>query len=163
MLEQLFNEIEVAVVNGFYTLALGMTLCIPDICAALESPDGKTSGRKYKDWYNRYIKDAMPLDGDDCYYFRCAFLHQGSTQHDKSKFKQIIFVPPIMPAVFHNNEINGVLNIDLKIFCNELIKGARKWLNENKDTEIFKKNYEKSFRLHPNGLSPYIVGLPVFG
>ena len=163
MLTRTFDEIELALKNGLYTLALGMTVCIPDICAGLESEDGKTSGAKYKDWYDRYLGDVMFLNGSDCYYFRCSFLHQGNTIHEKSKFDRIIFIAPNDKMSLHNNNLNGVLNIDLEIFCDEVISGAKRWLEDVDSSEVFQSNYKTSFRIHPNGIPPYIVGVPVFG
>ncbi|MFD0768880.1 hypothetical protein ACFQZ1_08130 [Bacillus sp. CGMCC 1.60114] len=161
-MEDLFNEIERGLDAGVYHLSLGIALCIPDICAALQSEDGKTSGRKYKEWYNNYVGNKLMMSADDCYYFRCSFLHQGSTQHEKSNYKRIIFAEP-GPNVFHNNVINDALNIDVKIFCNDLITSARQWLKVVKNDENFIRNHANSFKRYPNGLPPYIGGVPVYG
>jgi hypothetical protein len=162
-MEDLFNEIERGLDAGVYHLSLGIALCIPDICAALQSDDGKTNGKKYKEWYNRYVGDKIVMTADDCYYFRCSFLHQGSTQHEKSQYGRIIFVEPNPMGVFHNNVLEGALNIDVRIFCRDLINSARQWLIDVKDDDIFMRNHENSFKRYPNGLAPYIVGIPVYG
>ncbi|MGJ7910466.1 hypothetical protein [Neobacillus sp. LXY-1] len=161
-MEDLFNEIERGLDARVYHLSLGIALCIPDICAALQSDDGKTSGKKYKEWYNKYVGDKIMMTADDCYYFRCSFLHQGSTQHEKSSYKKVIFVEP-SSNVFHNNVINDVLNIDVRIFCKDMIKSGRDWLKDVKDNKNFIRNHESSFKRYPNGLAPYIVGIPVYG
>ncbi|PGU29604.1 hypothetical protein COD66_23150 [Bacillus cereus] len=161
-MEDLFNEIERGLDAGVYHLSLGMALCIPDICAALQSDDGKASGRKYKEWYNKYVGDKLRMSADDCYYFRCSFLHQGSTQHEKSKYKRIIFVEPNSNFFFHNNILNDALNIDVAQFCRDLTESARKWLEDVKADENFIRNYDNSFKRYPNGLSPYIGGIPVY-
>jgi hypothetical protein len=161
--EDLFNEIERGLDAGVYHLSLGMALCIPDICAALQSEDGKTSGAKYKAWYEKYVGKKFQMSASDCYYFRCSFLHQGSTQHERSQYKQIIFVEPSPIGTFHNNILNDALNIDVRIFCKDIIKSARKWMNDVKDDEVYLKNKESSFKRHPNGIAPYIVGVPVYG
>ena len=57
--------------------------------------------------------------------------------------------------------MNDALNIDVRIFCNDLISGAEKWLEENENTDLYKKNYDKFMRRYPHGLPPYIVGVPV--
>ena len=102
------------------------------------------------------------MNGDDCYYFRCSLLHQGSSQHNKSNYKRVLFVEPSATTnIFHNNVINDALNIDVKIFCNDLIGGAEKWLEENENTDLYKKNYDRFMKRYPNGLPPYIVGIPV--
>ncbi|OPA28911.1 hypothetical protein BHL47_16430 [Bacillus cereus] len=162
-MEDLFNEIERGLDAGVYHLSLGIALCIPDICAGLQSDDGKTSGKKYKEWYNNYVADKLRLSADDCYYFRCSFLHQGSTQHEKSKYKKIIFIEPGAPFVLHNNVMNDVLNIDVRIFCKDLIESARQWLEVVKNDDNFIRNHANSFKRYPNGLPPYIGGVPVYG
>lgn len=162
-MDYLFNEIERGLDAGVYQLSLSLTLCIPDICAGLESVDGKTNGEKYKDWYNKYMNGKLFMSADDCYYFRCSFLHQGSTRHEKSKFKKIIFVEPTSSNnIFHNNVLGDALNIDIVIFCNEMISAGRKWYEDVKDSDNYKRNYEKSFKRYPNGLAPYIVGIPIY-
>ncbi|MEK4578262.1 hypothetical protein [Bacillus sp. FSL R12-0074] len=161
-MEDLFNEIERGLDAGVYHLSLGIALCIPDICAALQSDDGKTSGRKYKEWYTSYVGNKFRMSADECYYFRCSFLHQGSTQHEKSNYKRIIFIEP-GPMVFHNNVFNDVLNIDIVIFCKDLIESARQWIEDIKENENFIRNHANSFKRYPNGLPPYIVGTPVYG
>ncbi|WP_218668306.1 hypothetical protein [Sediminibacillus massiliensis] len=77
--------------------------------------------------------------------------------------KKILFVEPDHGMVMHNNEINDVLNIDVEIFCKDLIKAASEWYKKAKNTDNFKKNYEKTFKRYPDGLAPYIVGIPVYG
>ncbi|NUU58974.1 hypothetical protein [Paenibacillus agri] len=162
-MEDMFNGIRKGLDAGVYQLALNMTLCIPDICAALESQDGKASGAKYQAWFDGNMAGKTKLSGSDCYYFRCAFLHQGTTEHEKSRFKKILFIEPTaMSGVFHNNVIDGVLNIDLRIFCDLMITSASSWYSNIKDDPTFKINYEKSFRRYPEGLAPYIVGIPVY-
>lgn len=162
-MDYLFNEIERGLDARVYQLSLGMALCIPDICAALESYDGKTSGSKYRAWYDKYVSKELKLSSSDCYYFRCSFLHQGSTEHEKSNYDKIIFIEPNPRITLHNNIIDNVLNIDINIFCRELVQAGRDWYEFTKDAEKFIENYGKSFKRYPNGLAPYIVGIPVYG
>ncbi|MCA1027804.1 hypothetical protein LCM23_17050 [Cytobacillus kochii] len=162
-MEDLFNEIERGLNAKVYHLSLGMALCIPDICAALQSEDGQTSGRKYKDWYSEYVGDKISMTADDCYYFRCSFLHQGSTRHKNSRYDRVIFIEPNPRVVMHNNIIDNVLNIDIEIFCQEIINAACTWLEHIKDDNTFRNNHQHSFRRYPNGLEPFIVGVPVYG
>ncbi len=89
-MEDLLNEIERGLDAKVYQLSLNLALCIPDICAALESDDGQTNRTKYKRWYETYVGDKLRLSASDCYYFRCSFLHQGSTEHERSNFKKNI-------------------------------------------------------------------------
>lgn len=162
-MEDLFNDILRGLDAKVYHLSLGTALCIPDICAALESEDGKASKKKYTEWYDKYVGTTLRMTSEDCYYFRCSFLHQGSTSHDKSQYDRVLFIEPHgNNLVMHNNIIDGVLNLDLKLFCLALIKAGKEWLNDIKDDEKYIRNKDISFRRYPNGLSPYIVGIPVY-
>lgn len=150
--------------ENLYFLSLFSALAIPDLCGAMGSNNGKASAKKYKTWFNKYVapKYNTFLSGDDCYYFRCSLLHQGSSQHNRSNYKRVLFVEPSTTTnIFHNNVMKNALNIDVKIFCKDLISGAEKWLKENENTDLYKKNCDKFMRRYPNGLPPYIVGVPV--
>ena len=142
-----------------------VSLTLPDICGAIESNNGEASGDKYKKWFNDYVapKYLDNFDGEDCYYFRCSLLHQGSSQHSKSKYKRVIFVEPTLSNgyIFHNNILEDALNIDVKIFCEDIINGVEAWLIKNENSDNYNKNNNKYMKRHPNGLSPYIVGVPV--
>jgi hypothetical protein len=163
-MNDLLEQIEKALANNLYYLALQSTLALPDICSALISPNGQTSGRQYIDWYDRYAKeaDSNAIDGEDCYKFRCSALHQGSSEHKKSSYSRILFVEPSVKGfVFHNNILNDSLNIDLNIFCNNMIESVRKWIDSVKNDSVFIENYKHFMKRHPNGLAPYIGGIPV--
>lgn len=59
--------------------------------------------------------------------------------------------------------MNDALCIDLQVFCREVIAGVRAWLAQVENAEPFKSNYEKFVRRYPDGLKPYIAGVPVIG
>ena len=44
-METLLREIEHALDAGLFYLALALSLSLPDICAALDSPNGESSGQ----------------------------------------------------------------------------------------------------------------------
>jgi hypothetical protein len=144
-------------------ISLFASLTIPDICGAMSSDNGEASKQKYIDWYNRYVANACHFfTGEDCYNFRCSFLHQGSTQHPKSNYTRIIFVEPSATTnIFHCNILNDALNFDIRIFCSDMIHGAEKWLKEYENTPLYQENYNKFVRRYPDGLKPYIGGLSV--
>lgn len=150
--------------ENLYFLSLFSTLAIPDLCGAMGSENGEARPGKYKTWFNKYVafKYNGSLSGDDCYFFRCSLLHQGSSQHPKNTYKRVLFIEPsATKPILHNNIMNDALNIDVRIFCIDIVTGAEKWLSENEKTKLYKKNYDKFMRRYPNGLSPYIDGLPV--
>lgn len=181
----LIDQIEASLLSRQYFLSLYTTLTIPDIAGALSSENGEASGAKYAAWFEQWVRPRFferllasvpaehrhfmkpmenPLTGEACYRFRCSLLHQGSSQHPKSPFSRIVFIEPgATTNVIHYGRLNDALCIDLGHFCQEVIAGARLWLQQAGSDQNYIKNYERFARRHPNGLSPYIVGVPVVG
>ncbi len=185
----LVDQLEQSLASRQYFLSLFTALTLPDIAAALDAPDGLATSQRYISWYDKwvrpqfaetilttlplspeqreYVKSGLqesPLDGDACYRFRCSLLHQGTTQHPKSSFSRIIFVEPhATRTIVHNCVMDDALCIDLQVFCREVIAGVRAWLNHAENSEPFKTNYERFVRRYPDGLKPYIEGVPIIG
>jgi hypothetical protein len=163
-MRDLLEQIRKGLDNNLYYLSLFVALSLPDICGAMNSTNGEACKYKYVDWFDRYVagKYICMLDGEDCYRFRCSLLHQGSSQHPRSTYSRIIFVEPTATtSVFHRNVLNDALNIDVRIFCNDIIEGVAEWLDEVENTALYQRNYSKFMMRYPNGLEPYIVGVPV--
>jgi hypothetical protein len=167
-MDDFFRQVETAAHQGVYFLALFGALVIPDLCSALEAPDGRATGPRYKTWFDghmapRYTFRGTPiLTGETCYQFRCSLLHQGSTQHPQSNYSRVIFVEPgATTNVFHMNVMNDVLNIDVRQFCLEMVQAALAWRAEAVGNEPYETNITKFVTRYPNGLPPYIVGVPV--
>lgn len=165
-MEELLRQIERGLQSNLYFLSIFAALSIPDICGALESNNGVAAGYKYKKWFNDNMANkyssSVIFTADDCYYFRYSLLHQGRTQHEKSTYQRIIFLEPAndQGCVMHLNKLGDVLNIDVRVFCNDIIAAARNWEKQNIDNPIAQKNNEKLIKRHPNGIAPYIVGVP---
>ena len=165
-MQNLLDQIQKGLKVDLYYLSFFVALSIPDICGAINSQDGKAKPERYKKWFNEYVapKYGNFLSGHDCYNFRCSLLHQGSSWHPESNYSRIFFIEPKTTTnIFHNNVFNDALNIDVRIFCNDMVEGAQEWLEKVKDTELYKINYNKFMRRHSNGFKPYIVGVPVIG
>lgn len=163
-MRDLLAQIGTALQANLYYLALFAALAIPDICGALESEDGIATRDKYAAWFDRCVAPRYrgTLTGQDCWFFRCSLLHQGTSQNPRSTYARILFVEPTATTnVFHNNVINDGLNIDVRIFCADMVAGAEDWLRQHEHTENYRNNYDRFMRRHPQGLSPYIVGVPV--
>jgi hypothetical protein len=165
LVNDFLDQVEAAAIDGrFYYLALAGALMVPDICGGLEAPDGEADGPLYTGWFNTYVAPLQGgfLTGEDCYRFRCSFLHQGRTQHPKSGYSRILFIEPGASVnVFHMNIMNDALNIDVRTFCLEMVRAARTWLATVEGTEPYETNLSSFVRRYPTGLSPYFGGLPV--
>jgi hypothetical protein len=161
-------QIQQAIQGHAFYLALYASLTLPDICGAMESQDGQATRIKFIEWFDKYVTPSYTyggrstLTGEVCYFYRCALLHQGRAQHPKLGFSRILFIEPgVTTNVFHNNVLNDALNIDVSIFCTDVLNGVRAWLVAVEGTENFRKNAELFMQRYPNGLPPFIVGVPV--
>lgn len=161
-MEELINQIKIALDNNLYYLSLQATLSLPDICASLQSKDGKTTGLKYAEWYDNYVESSSPyIDGKTCYKLRCSSLHQGNTQHEKLAYTRIIFIEPNEFYHCHSNIIDGALNLDIELFCTSILDAVEKWFKIIQCDDNFITNYKKFMKKYENGLHPYFVGIPV--
>jgi hypothetical protein len=162
-METILQEIDRALNTGLYYLAIAMALTVPDICAALESPNGETSGPKYKAWYNANLANQYPNITDaDCWSLRCGVLHQGRCGHPQMQYGRILFtLPNSQNNVFHNNIINDALNLDAVLFCRDVVASARHWFKGKQNDPIVQSNLPNLVQLRPQGLPPYMVGMPL--
>jgi hypothetical protein len=174
--DDFLNQIEVAAgVAEIYYLALSGALVVPDMCGALTDPAGRATPDGYKGWFDANIAPVhvnhwtgeFLLTGEDCYRFRCSFLHQGRTQHPASSYDRIYFVEPgSNPGLtahmnLSTNTDESALNIDVRQFCLEMVTGARGWLATVRGTEPYETNLNSFVRRHAGGLPPHMVGVPV--
>jgi len=164
------DQIDAATNANFYYVACACALAVPDICTGLEASDGRATGARYRTWFDQWVapkygfQGGTSLDGDACYRLRCSLLHEGSALPTGGSFSRVLFVEPDASGnVFHNNVLNDALNLDVRIFCRDVTDSARTWLTTAEGTEPFATNFERFIRRHPNGLAPYIVGVPVIG
>jgi hypothetical protein len=165
-MQDLVQQIRAANAAGLYYVALFSSLALPDICGALESLDGLAKRARYVDWFDRWLAPIYGgnLDGDTCYQFRCSILHQGRTQHPRGPYSRIFFVEPGAGSfVLHNNVFNDALNIDVRIFCEDLGASVERWLPTVEHLPHFQANLANFVTRYPNGLAPYVVGPPVIG
>jgi hypothetical protein len=169
----LVSQTRKAMQSELYYVALMSALSIPDIAGALGADDGKSNRERYIKWYEKWVRPRLkenrdrdnPFSGADCYFFRCSIVHQGSSQHEKSTYKRIIFVEPGHPNYnIHYCVIGGeALLIQIDQFVEEALQGCELWLKDVQDTEPFRGNYARFARRHPQGIDPYVLGVPVVG
>lgn len=160
-MERLISEIRAAVQGGAWILALQGSMACIDICAALASQDGRTSRTHFKQWFQQHLAQRYPnLSDSDVYQLRCGLLHQGRAAG--SQYSALIFTLPLASGnYFHNNVINDALNLDLGTFCNDVLDVAENWWQNAQGTEPVKTNAEALLQIRPQGLAPYMVGMPV--
>ncbi len=123
--------------------ALFCALTLPDICAKVDNLTGHTNSKFYAAWFDKYVKPRythlMPggectfLSGADCYALRCAALHEGSDvtsgQRAKENLEGFSFVAPAK-GVFHCNWRGNILQLQVDVFCSDIVAGVRDWLSD---------------------------------
>jgi hypothetical protein len=163
-METIFLEVEHALDARLYYLALVMALTIPEICAALESPTGDTSGRNaqaYKDWYDANLAAHIPqLTDIDCYSLRCGVVHQGQFGHKNMQYARAAFALPEAPS------INGCVAGDIYLhsvvdFCRTVVLAARAWFAAHQNDANVQTNLPRLVQYRPNGMPPAFIGIPV--
>lgn len=168
-MDELLDELSKVAGAGFYSVALFTSLALPDICAALESDDGKASGPKYKAWFDKWVSPKYPtfprggftLTGATCYAYRCGLLHQGKAMHKDLGYSRVLFLPPGRLTV-HNGVLNDALIIDIPSFVRDIKNSILEWMKEVKGTENFDKHYVNFMKRHKDGIAPYIQGVDVY-
>jgi hypothetical protein len=175
-MDDLLQQVLISVEARLYFLALAGTLIVPDIAGAVDQP-GAGVGTRYRAWFTRWVADHFPvfshvlpdgsvrslLTAEDCYQFRCSLLHQavmpGPGQH--TAWTRLIFVETPPGSAIHYNLLEDAIQFDVRVFCQSMVQGARDWIAEPGHSPEWNSRFEGLIRRHPNGLAPYVVGLPV--
>lgn len=156
-IERKIKNFTTAVLNALETknwyAALSISFTLPDICSKTENPNKSTSVR-YPDWFGKYVSKYYSfsdvdstsytyLNGNDAYALRCSFLHQGETNIENQKARRVlndyVFVAPVGQSLIHNNKVNDTLQLQVDIFCKDIIKGVEEWLGEVKNNTKIKE------------------------
>lgn len=143
------ESIQLSIENRNWHAAILTALCLPDICCNLQH--GKSDRNKYREWFDRYVrkyyeppfdieivsgekKTKFLLNGCDCYALRCSVLHGGSdsilSQSARNFLNGFIFVAPPQGFTVHRNWIDGKLNLQVDLFCRDIVKGVLEWKEE---------------------------------
>jgi len=163
--EILTDEIKNALMAKLWYAALVLTLTLPDICAALESADGRSTPERYKAWYDAWLKKKYNglMSANDLYFLRCGVAHQAKFLHPAMHYQRIFFTLRPNGMFFHKNIWRGALNLDLPWFCKDVIESVEEWFAQKKTDPIVQKNLANLVQFHPNGLLPYLEGVPAVG
>ena len=116
--------------NKAYWCLLHVTICLPDICAALQSNTGETSGGLYKKWCDQFLNDPR-LTGAEAWEMRCKVLHQGrATTTKPGRYYGFAFGQPALNGTVDHKRINGnVLHLDVGMFSDEMKQAVEKWIH----------------------------------
>jgi hypothetical protein len=159
-MDSILAEIERSLGAGLFYSAILLSLTLPDICAALESPDGKSDGDRYMRWYDAHLARTYPqLTSIDCWSLRCGVAHQGRFGPATKQYSRVIFgLPNNQGITIHRTTVHDALYLDAVHFCRDFLAAVRTWLANAKVPDA---NMERLVRWRPTGLAPYSFGIPV--
>ncbi len=133
-----FEEVKLCIRRRCWWALLHVLVVLPDICAAMESDDGRASARRYRDWCNRYL-DGSILSPDDRYDLRCRVLHQGTTRASQGKYESYSFVYSEYLETHRKHTLDlvapGDLALDLEELADETVLGIRRWFEDLQHTD----------------------------
>jgi len=117
---------------------LHVTVCIPDICAALRDGPRKAGvvGSTYRKWCDDYLTDPGPsgaLTSAARWEMRNKVLHEGTAQVEpKLGFNGFAFLPPLQPPHRnpHKQILDGTLLIDVVELAEETHAGVDTWISD---------------------------------
>lgn len=155
----ILDEAKKAIDANLWILGLMGILAVPDICVALESEKGETSGKAYKEWWGKYLgSDYRSLDSGDFWQLRCSMVHQGNTR--AKSYDRVIFPAP-SPGYFHNIIIERVLQIDLPTLWEDVRSAVENWRKGDGDTATTLLHEREMVKWHRGGLPGYFEGVDV--
>jgi hypothetical protein len=171
-MDELIKALELSVASKNWYGALFIALSIPDICGYLESPTVGSQTR-YEQWFAKYMlpkysrgprEDIAPqifLSPSDCYALRCALLHQGSEeitgQSARKALDRFRFIEPPPSGQIHCNRIRDVLQLQVDIFCNDVLSGLRKWLQDIQGNSSIEQCIGNILKIYPNNQIPSLL------
>jgi len=129
--ETYWDEMERCRKAQAYWSLLHVTVCLPDICAALQSSNGKTRGVLYIDWCNQYLDDSI-LRGPERYDMRCKILHQGRTCTDEpGRYTGFAFGQPSESGDIDHGRAEGtILHLDVGQLALEMRSAVESWIQD---------------------------------
>ena len=161
-LEDILAEIDRALDQGFYYLAVATVLTLPDLCVSLASEDGRSNGKGYVKWCNDNLGNEFAwVTGDDLWSFRCGVSHNGRFGDLKHNVGRVIFSLPFRGNTFTNCQMNDAYVYSVEDFCRNFMSAVRSWYAAHESDATLRKNLDRMVQYRPDGLAPYISGMPL--
>ncbi|WP_431806146.1 hypothetical protein [Microbacterium paraoxydans] len=162
-MDRLISEVRASLEAGMFLLALQGSLALVDICGGLSAADGVASGANFRRWFKSNPGKAYPrISPDDVWHLRCGILHQGRA---KSKNYDALFftLPDGRGNTVREAYLNNAVSLDLVMFCTVVLDAVDSWWRRSQLDSPVRENAQHVVQVRPDGLPPYILGLPVLG
>jgi hypothetical protein len=121
------DEVARCIAGRCYWALLHLTVVLPDVCAALQAPDGATTRTRYIEWVRRYLADDL-MSGEDWYSVRCSLLHQGRT-FGGGRYSRYSFGQPSQQGnIVHKYAVgSGLIQLDVGEMSKEVRVAVSAW------------------------------------
>lgn len=100
-----------------------------------------------------YLKSTptfVRFTAGDCWALRNACLHEGI---DKDRIRKFSFTIPYEGLVTgHMNSIGGVIQLDARVFCEDVITAARCWIRDMQEDSEVKERIEEMIQIRDTKL-----------
>jgi hypothetical protein len=158
-MEDYIRQLRATYNSKLYYFTLFGTLSLIDCCAALNSPSGETSGRLFKDWFNKYLPQysstcfgsATSFSANECYQFRCRMLHQLRAEIDADSMDRTVKSGKIAFAIggsrIHMCNFGGVYYLDIQTFMEDVISGVERWTDDVRNVPHVEENRHKMVKV----------------
>jgi hypothetical protein len=127
-----WDEIQRCIDGQAYWALLHVTVCLPDICAALQAYDGETRKKRYIAWCKQNFRNPK-LNPTQRYRMRCKVLHQGRSTTDGHRWKYTGFAfgqPSSTGAIDHLSVKVGLLYVDVGKLAGETKAAVEAWIEK---------------------------------
>lgn len=162
-MKQLIDSVESSLKTENWYAALITAITLPDIAGKITYPI-TASGKRYADWFNKYVGDKYKsqvgakliehtfLSGNDCYALRCSFLHEGISDIRNQTARDVLedfeFVTPPKSGRIHCNQSDTKLQLQIDLFCNDMLDGIREWLKDIEKDPIKQRALDALIKIH---------------
>lgn len=169
-MKDFIEEIRACLGAAIYSPALACTMIVPDACGAVEYPNIRGNGERYRRWYDAYCptfpSKEFDFGGDAAWSIRNGMMHETRLELKRFGFDRVLFtVPNRIGILIHMNRSRmgdvRALNIDLVTFCKGVIDGCERWLSDIENDEEKVCRLSGLIQYRANGLPPHIVGTPL--
>lgn len=123
-----WDEIECCRSARAFWALLHVTVCLPDICASLQSADAETKGPLYVRWCDQFLSDPL-LSGSERWQMRCKVLHQGRASITPGRYAGFSFAQPASTGEVDHKRLEGTtLVLDVGMLAAEMRAGVEQWI-----------------------------------
>jgi hypothetical protein len=135
----------------------------------LESPSAQ-SQKRYEQWFEKYMLSKYSsfnkwdnrhhtfLSPSDCYALRCALLHEGSdniaVQRARDVLDRFHFIEPPPKAKRHCNQINNILQLQVDVFCTDVLEGLTQWRKDIQEISCIAQRIKNILQVYPHNQIP---------